>query len=197
MSGARGSSALFKNVTNGVVNKKFVFPERFKGTFLEKWSNYWKSLYIDYKSMVTDLKTEVHENPRKAILVSSGLVILWQLARNNPDETDFKQTLRSYSNQLMLVGDSCQNPETVKHFKNVESCLNENTFRLLNLGILSLLWKDDFDSDCDIYKAKCDYTKPGFFSIPSRIIDVGFMGRWWNIYIKYQDFDINIPRKNM
>ncbi|XP_077298876.1 mitochondrial import inner membrane translocase subunit Tim29 [Arctopsyche grandis] len=187
----KGSMLIRRASTLSSVTNKPILPEKSKVTFLEKWTTYWKSLHADYKSMVVDLRTEIQDSPRKAIFVGSMLVAGYQLAKTNPDESDFKESMRNYTSHMILIGDACRNPKTVEHFKLIERCYNQNTLRRLNLGLISFLWIDDYDSDCAIYKATCEYTKPSYLSIPGRIVDVGVMGRWWNIYRKFQDFDVN------
>lgn len=172
--------------------QKFVLPEKYKGTFVEKWATYWKSLYADYRGMVTDLVVEIQEKPRKALYITSGIVVAWQLAKHNPDESDFKEDLLRYSNELMQVSEACQNPRTVQHFKYLNSCYNHNVLRVANLGLASLLWVDDYDDACDAFKTNCEYTQPSYFSVLQRTVDIGFMGKWWNIYRKYQNFDVNL-----
>lgn len=91
----------------------------------------------------------------------------------------------------MQVGEPIRNPVSVQHIKWLEQCYNEGLIRRLNLGILSLIWLDNYDRDCYIYKAVCPYLKPRYVTFYERIVDVGFLERWWLLERKMKDYDIN------
>lgn len=167
------------------------FPERFKGTLLEKWAKYWKNLLIDYRQMLVDLRTDIQDEPRKAFKWTSGLVALYLLHRNNPSELDFKDALKSVINEVALVTDDCRNPKSSEHLRYLETCYNQGVIHHSSLGIISFMYTSELSSSCDLYKAQCKYLQPTMFSFHSRIVDVGFMGRWWNIFIKTNNYDVN------
>lgn len=93
--------------------------------------------------------------------------------------------------KLILVGEPIRNPVSVQHIKWLEQCYNEGLIRRLNLGILSLIWVDNYDKDCSFYKAVCPYLKPRFVTFHERIVDVGFLGKWWLLERKMKNYDIN------
>ena len=91
----------------------------------------------------------------------------------------------------MQVGHSIRNPKSEKYLTWVEQCYNEGTIRRLNLGIVSFMWLDNFDSASAVYKAICPYLKPRYVTFQQRIIDVGFMDNWWILEHKMRDYDVN------
>nr|CAD7601450.1 unnamed protein product [Timema genevievae] len=46
-------------------------------------------------------------------------------------------------------------------------------------------------SSCGIYSSQCDYLKPRFTELTDRVLDVGFLGRWWILHNIMRDFDVN------
>ncbi|NWR81203.1 TIM29 translocase, partial [Centropus unirufus] len=42
-----------------------------------------------------------------------------------------------------------------------------------------------------LYRARCRYLEPRWRDFPSRLLDVGFLGRWWVLAARLRDCDIN------
>lgn len=187
---------MLRNIKNAPIivsnlGKKVKFPGKFKGTIIEKWADYWKNLVIDYKQMVQDLRTDIQEEPRKALLWSAGITTFYVLCRNNPDEYDFQDNLKRISNDVALVSEECRNPVSMEHLRLLETCYNQGVIHYKNLGIASVMYTSELSGSCGLYKAQCTYLKPSYFSFPSRVIDIGFMGRWWNLFKKTNNYDVN------
>lgn len=183
----------FRKTPNNIIkySANVKFPEKFKGTILEKWADYWKNLFIDYRQMLQDLRSDIQDEPMKALKWTAGLATIYLLSKNNPNEIDFKDTLKRKGNEIALVSDDCLNLKSVNHLRFLDTCYNQGVIHYKRLGILSIMYISDLSDSCDLYKAHCSYMKPSYSSWPSRIVDVGFMGRWWNIFIKTTNYDIN------
>ncbi|KFO28766.1 hypothetical protein H920_09708 [Fukomys damarensis] len=63
--------------------------------------------------------------------------------------------------------------------------------RHVNLGLFSLLYEAPFDAHASLYQARCRYLQPRWVDFPGRILDVGFVGRWWVLGARMRDCDIN------
>lgn len=177
-------------VTN--VQSRIKLPEKFKGTIIEKWTNYWKNLFIDYRQMFQDLRTDIQDDPRKAFIWTTGITTLYALAKNNPSEIDFKDVMKRVTNDVILVSEDCRNPKSIEHLRYIQKCYNEGVIHYRSLGIISFMYTSELNDSCDLYKAHCSYLKPSYLSLFSRIVDVGFMGKWWNTYIKTTNYDVNM-----
>ncbi|CAG4935225.1 mitochondrial import inner membrane translocase subunit Tim29 [Colias croceus] len=183
----RKSPTLIANLQN-----KLIFPDKFKGTVLEKWANYWKNLVIDYKQMLQDLRTDIQDEPRKALKWCSGIAAAYALAKNNPSEIDFKDKVTNTTNEVILISEECRNAESIDHLRFIQQCYNEGVLHYISLGVISFMYTTELNKECDLYKAHCSYLKPTYSNILSRIVDVGVMGRWWNLHIKTTNFDVNV-----
>lgn len=171
---------------------KFKFPQRFKGTIIEKWADYWKNLFIDYRQMVHDLRTDIQDDPKRALKWTAGILTLYYLYKNNPNEMDFKDHLKRINNEAVMISEDCLNPKSVKHLGFLGSCYNQGIIHYTNLGLLSIMYTSELNESCDLYKAQCSYLKPSYFTFPSRVVDIGIMGKWWNLYIKTHNYDVNL-----
>ncbi|XP_023308609.2 mitochondrial import inner membrane translocase subunit Tim29 [Lucilia cuprina] len=173
------------------VNNTFTLPERFKGTVVEKWANYWKGLLTDYKDVAVGLVKESKEKPRKALFYAISGYGLYQCAQRNPDEEDFHKQFRSASNNLILVHPSLQNPKSASYIRRLQSDLNQNRLRFLSLGICTILWEDLYDKDDCTYPAQCEYTQVSFWNFHEHIVDVGFWNQFWRLRYELYNFDVN------
>lgn len=181
-----------KSVTNIVqLGTKIKFPNRFKGTIIEKWADYWKNLFIDYRQAIQELRTDIQDNPNKAFKWTAGLITVYALAANNPSELDFKDNLKTLANEVVLVSEDCRNPKSIEHLRFLDMGYNQGVLHYRNLGIASVMYTTELNDSCDLYKINCEYMKPSYLSFPTKIVDVGFMGKWWNIHIKTTNYDVN------
>ncbi|KAG7207118.1 hypothetical protein KM043_000993 [Ampulex compressa] len=166
-------------------------PERIKGTFLERWGTYWKNLYIDYRDVTVDTAKHCRERPIRTTIYASVLACAYYCYEHNPDERSFREHLLRNATKLAQLGEAVRNPISAWHVKQLEQCYNEGTLRRLNLGIISLIWVDNYDESCSLYKAVCPYLKPRYFSFHERAIDVGFLDKWWILEDKMTNYDVN------
>lgn len=187
------SITLYKTKYALVENKisSIQFPEKYKDTIIERWATYWKYFLKDYKDAVLGVRNEFRDKPVKSWTYLSLIALATYLAKNNPDETHFRDDLLKYCNEVLLVHPDLQNPVTVQHLTYLHRCYNEGVIRRLNFGICSFMWIHDYDQACFIYKSTCNYLKPEYRTLTDRIIDVGFLNRWWNLEKKIIDYDVN------
>ncbi|XP_055326960.1 mitochondrial import inner membrane translocase subunit Tim29 [Sitodiplosis mosellana] len=187
------SSSLVKTKLNTIQSRinNFEIPERFKGTVVEKWLQYWKGLVTDYRDVFLGVIQQLKEKPiRAAIYGGLGGAAVYTF-KHNPNEVDFIQQLREYNVRMVMIDPVCQNPISSQYLIFVERCYNEGIVRKLNLGIFSLLWLDNYNRALGLYKTTCSFTQPELLTWHQRIIDVGFLDKWWIIEKKMIDFDIN------
>ncbi|KAG8236130.1 hypothetical protein J437_LFUL001611 [Ladona fulva] len=169
----------------------FELPDKYKGTFLEKWHKYWKNLILDYKEVGVDTVKSVKERPLKAATYISGLGVILYLVKNNPDEHNFQSAFISCLNDISVVGETIRNPSSQEHLDFLQRCYNANVLRRLNIGIMSFIWVDNYDSVCKLYKAQCTYLQPKYSTFHERIVDVGFLNTWWGLRKYMEDYDVN------
>ncbi|NXW83681.1 TIM29 translocase, partial [Alopecoenas beccarii] len=41
------------------------------------------------------------------------------------------------------------------------------------------------------YAQRCRYLRPRWWEAPRRVLDVGFLGRWWVLSWRCRDYDVN------
>lgn len=189
---------LLKSIQN--FNSKFAesgnntlvkIEDKVKGTFMEKWLKYWKGLLNDYRDVAIDVYKDVKTKPAKAAAIGSTFGIIYYCAIHNPDEKSFRDAYLRAANEVLLVNPSMQNPMTVSHLRYIEQAYNHKLIRRLNFGIGSIVWVDLYSETSDIYEAHCDYLQLSYTEFGSRILDIGFLDRWWVLSKKMIDFDVS------
>ena len=92
---------------------------------------------------------------------------------------EFKDSHINAHEDLTITPASNRNKTVQNHLNLVTRCENEGTLRFTNLGILTLVWRDNFDASVGSFQSQCSYLKPTYSEIlQERLIDVGFHGKW-------------------
>ncbi|KAH8291696.1 hypothetical protein KR018_006052 [Drosophila ironensis] len=173
------------------ITGRFVMPERFKGTIVEKWAKYWQGLVRDYSEVAVGVVRESYQKPKKALAYGTGLYLLYKSAENNPGEDEFMTLLRHETNRMITVAPNQQNPVSADYLLLLERAINQKKLRLLSLGVCTLLWVDLYDADDCTYPAICEYTSVGLLNFHERVIDVGFWNQFWRLRWKMRNYDVN------
>lgn len=187
------NSSLLKTKIDAIQSRvnNFEVPERFKGTVVEKWLSYWKGLVTDYRDVFLNVLKQTKDKPIRSTIYGGLIGSAIYSYKHNPSEMDFIEQLRANNTKMVLIASDCLNPVSSQYLIFLERCYNEGIVRRLNVGIFSLLWLADYDRAVNLFKATCSYTKPELLTWHQRVIDVGFLDKWWKIDEKMIDYDIN------
>ncbi|RZF40451.1 hypothetical protein LSTR_LSTR013913 [Laodelphax striatellus] len=166
-------------------------PERFKGTVVEKWAQYWKDLYKDYYEVYSDVLKEGRERPYKMGLMLSTFGGIVYCSKKNPTEQNFRDAVVVGHNDVILVSKQIRNPACYEHLSFIESCYNTGLIRSFSFGIFRIVYLADYDKALGLYKAQCQYLQPQYLTMYNRILDIGFLDKWWFISKKMEDYDVN------
>lgn len=120
-----------------------------------------------------------------------GIGLVLYAMGSNPDAKSFYEVVVESADNMILVSDLNKNPSAEERLRLLHASYNEGIIRHTNLGIFSLMWLGNYHSNLGIYPSQCSYLKPGLADFHERIIDVGFLGRWWNITRYMKDYDIS------
>lgn len=61
------------------------YNEKIKGTILEKWVKYWKTIVKDYKDVSLNVKQDIKDKPLKAAAYFTGAAFVGLCVELNPD----------------------------------------------------------------------------------------------------------------
>ena len=93
---------------------------------------------------------------------------------------------------MSLVGKPVRNSVSENHLREVNRLLNQNRLQLYDLIVCSLLVRESYDPECQLYPAQCSFLQPTYFEIlTEKVVDFGAFGRWWLIDNMMKDYDVN------
>ena len=132
------------------------------------------------------------EKPLKASIITTIGASCLYMNRHNPDEHSFRDNFVRLNQDLLTVPDFIRRPESERFQNELNKMENQNIIRRWNFILFSVMWRDDFDDKCGHFAAKCEYMQPTYLErLQNRLIDVGFLDRWWISEKKMIECDIN------
>ncbi|CAD5113579.1 DgyrCDS2742 [Dimorphilus gyrociliatus] len=163
-----------------------------KGKRIEKIKNYFMTIMDDYRTAVVETGQDMKKKPLKSGIYLTILGSLLYMGKNNPSMTDFEENLIINTNELLQVGDPIRNPTSNNHMQRISGLRNEGVLKRTSFGIFSIVWYDNYDPIVDVYEARCKHLKVGWVELfRERVIDIGFLNKWWWIQKAMEDYDIN------
>ncbi|KAM9346582.1 mitochondrial import inner membrane translocase subunit Tim29 [Symphorus nematophorus] len=162
--------------------------ERLKNSKAGVWC---RSLATDYKEACREMVVGAWERPLKASAYAALLGGAWACFHTKPDQSSFEADLLERSGQLGLLSPWIRNATSDGHVQSLVKLRNEGRLRHVSLGLLSLVYRADYDPDVTLYEAQCSNLSVPWRELPQRMLDVGFVGRWWILDLKMKDYDVN------
>lgn len=157
-------------------------------TRLGAWA---RALLRDYAEACGDAAAATRARPvRAAVYVGllGGAAACFALA---PSEAAFEEALLDASGSLLLLAPATRNRDSEAFLQRLLWLRGRGRLRHVNLGLCSLVYEAPYDAQASLYQARCRYLQPRWAEFPDRILDVGFVGRWWVLGARMHDCDIN------
>ncbi|XP_069460353.1 mitochondrial import inner membrane translocase subunit Tim29 [Ambystoma mexicanum] len=158
---------------------------------LERMGIWFKSLMHDYAEACREIGVGMKERPVKAAVYLSLLTGAGICSHNNPCDMSYQSGLLDAVGTLLLLSPWTRNACSEGHMQRMVTLRNQGRLRYRNFVFFSLMYEAPYDPDCSLYEAHCKHLEPPLLDFPSRVCDVGFLGRWWILYNKMKDFDVN------
>lgn len=150
-----------------------------------------RALLRDYADACVDAAAAARARPgRAAVYVGllGGAAACCALA---PSEAAFEEALLDASGTLLLLAPATRNRVSEAYVQQLLWLRGRGRLRHVNLGLCSLVYEAPYDAQASLYQARCRYLQPRWVEFPDRILDVGFVGRWWVLGARMRDCDIN------
>ncbi|XP_045926838.1 mitochondrial import inner membrane translocase subunit Tim29 [Micropterus dolomieu] len=162
--------------------------ERLKNSKAGVWC---RGLVSDYKEACREIVVGAWERPVKTSVYVTLLGGAWACFYTNPDQSSFETALLERSNQLGMLSPWIRNATSDGHVQSLVKLRNEGQLHHASLGLLSLVYRTDYDPDTALYEAQCSNLSLPWRELPQRVLDVGFVGQWWILGSKMKDYDVN------
>ncbi|XP_018646487.1 hypothetical protein Smp_158040 [Schistosoma mansoni] len=178
---------------------------------------YFKQLAGDYISSGRDTLQLIRQNPVRSILWTSVVFTISYITSACPNKQSYYASLVESAIDLWEVPDLIRNSESASYIHRCLKLFSKEQIRYNNLGLFAIIWRDDRTQSCYQYAEICKYTYPanggGNFTgllrlflfdrpqenglgriqniVQDRILDFGFMGKWWFMSHYMDNYDIN------
>uniref|UniRef100_UPI00398F253F mitochondrial import inner membrane translocase subunit Tim29 n=1 Tax=Pristiophorus japonicus TaxID=55135 RepID=UPI00398F253F len=161
---------------------------RVRGSKTGLWT---QSLLRDYKDACKEIFVGAKNHPGRAGFYCTLLAGGFACGYNNPSDNSFQATLLESSNQLLILSPWVRNGQSDRHVQNLVTIKNQGRLRHRNLLLFTLVYTAPHHPKTSLYNAQCEHLKPRWSDFPSRVLDIGFFGKWWILSSKMRDWDIN------
>ncbi|XP_047426788.1 mitochondrial import inner membrane translocase subunit Tim29 [Mugil cephalus] len=162
--------------------------ERLKNSKAAVWC---RSLVSDYKEACKEIFVGAWEKPLKASAYATLLAGAGACFYTKPDRSSFEADLLDRSNQLCLLSPWIRSGTSDGHVQTLVKLRNEGRLHHASMGLLSVMYRTDYDPDATLYEAQCSNLSVPWRELPQRVLDVGFAGRWWVLDSKMKNYDVN------
>ena len=149
------------------------------------------NIFVDYKAVFKDFCHQAKEKPFRSLTALAALGSLYYVYEQNPDVNSYEDTVLEYANELLQISHLIRNPSSDNYVQKILKFRSQERIRIQSFGIFSLVWVAEFGPDCDLYEKHCYYTQPRWKAFPQKVIDVGFLGHWYNLEKAMKDYDVN------
>ncbi|XP_034568034.1 mitochondrial import inner membrane translocase subunit Tim29 [Notolabrus celidotus] len=162
--------------------------ERLKKSKAGVWC---RGLVTDYKEACREIFVGAWERPIKASVYGTLLGGALACFYTKPDQSSFEAALLDRSNELGLLSPWIRNATSDGHVQSLVKLRNEGRLRHISFGLLSLVYRADYDLAASLYEAQCSNLSVPWRELHQRVLDVGFVGFWWVLDSKMKDYDVN------
>ena len=149
------------------------------------------NIFVDYKAVFKDFFHQAKEKPFRSLTALAALGSLYYVYEQNPDVNSYEDTVLECANELLQISHLIRNPSSDNYVQKILKFRSQERIRIQSFGIFSLVWVAEFGPDCDLYEKHCHYTQPRWKAFPQKVIDVGFLGHWYNLEKAMKDYDVN------
>ncbi|XP_037092321.1 mitochondrial import inner membrane translocase subunit Tim29-like isoform X2 [Pollicipes pollicipes] len=164
---------------------------RFRNGPLSRWGAYWRQLGQDYAEVFRDTAKDARNRPVKSAIYALGTSALVYGWNTSPGERQFSDQLLAADGRLRLLAPAQRSPAAERHVRRLRQLQADGRLRAQNLGPLSLLWELEYPAGTALHAAQCSHLRPSYLSFHERVRDVGAAGRWWGLWRRMRDYDVN------
>jgi len=130
------------------------------------------------------MKSKPKQTFRYIVTLAFGLVTY----KTAPTHQQFIGDIVDASNSLVLIYHPSQ--ESEEHVQRMFTLQNHERLRHANFLFFSVMYESEWSQQHRSYVSQCKYSNPRWHEFPGRVLDVGFLGRWWVNGYKMVDYDV-------
>ena len=149
-----------------------------------------KRIAEDYTFVFQTIGKNISSHPlRAAAKVSAGLA-LYSVHKENPNEQFYNGQITQYARYFSDLPRSSWNIQSYDYFQTMLERLQDGRINFLNFIFFSIVLSSNERQTSRLYKAQYFSYHLWFSSLYSRVIDVGFLGKFYMLEKNKKDYDI-------
>ena len=161
------------------------------GGKIEKWGQPLRVIAQDYVEVTKDAYRDIRTRPIKSLayaLIGSSLLATWKL---RPDADSYTDRILNHCNELHLCSELVRNRESWKYLENIVKKFSVEELEYKSMGLFAVVLERESSPVCQNYHTTCKYVRRRWWDRLSRVVDVGFWGRWWALDRAMVNYDVN------
>jgi hypothetical protein len=172
-----------------------------KLTIWRRMNDYVRTIINDYKEVGKDTVRHMGENPFKSTAYGVGMLVTLLAYKRNPTHIDYIDERRRYTADLIMCG-STYNRCFEAYLNELNKLEYTNRLNYRSCVLFSLILADDIDEQSTTYEKNCAQLRnPNKYNVfnqlnrllafLSRVVDIGYFGKWRYLSKNSIDFDID------
>ena len=161
------------------------------GGRMDRWGQPLRVIALDYVEVTKDAYKELRTKPVKSLvyaLIGTSFLATW---RTRPDKESYTDHLLGHCNEFHLCSQPVRSKETASYLENIVTKVSVEELEYKNLGLFAVMLERESSPVCQNYHVTCKYVRRRWWQRWTRVVDVGFWGRWWALNRAMVDFDVN------
>ena len=149
-----------------------------------------KNILTDYVEVIKDLVLGARRRPVKAALYLLSATAFTTTWKKRPDYAGYINDVVDYANELSMCSETIRRPSAKRYIDTIARLHSDGYLKYINLGLVAIILRRGYSSSCSNYHETCRHLQPRLWTLPERVVDVGFWGQWQNLEREMLDYDI-------
>ena len=158
--------------------------------------------FTEYKQSITNILSDYTETARnfggycrkkpvKSFTFSSFLLLISFFTYYCPDADSYSHLITCDTNDISLLSKKLRNRAAQKAIFYLKQLQDEGEISTFSVGPCRIAYIRGTPLNNRLYSLNCQFLIPSNISFYNRILDIGFMSKWWHIESVMIDFDVN------
>ncbi|XP_064899918.1 LOW QUALITY PROTEIN: mitochondrial import inner membrane translocase subunit Tim29 [Columba livia] len=149
------------------------------------------SVLHDYAAAASDVTSGARRRPGAAALTVSSVAAAGAAAATVPSAESFDAAALDAAAALGLLSPGTRSPDADRHVQRLLRRRATGRLRYRDLVLAAVVYESPRAAGAAAYAQRCRYLRARWWEAPRRLLDVGFLGRWWVLRWRCRDYDVN------
>ena len=157
---------------------------------LIKYKRSIKNIVSDYTETFKNFGSYYRKKPVKCSIFSSVLLLISFFTHYCPDADSYSDLITCNTNVICLISPKLRNRAAQREIFYLKQLQDEGRISTFPVGPCRIAYIRRTPLSNRLYSLNCKFLIPSNLKFYNRILDVGFMHKWWYIDRAMIDFDV-------